>query len=481
MFKSLKSLFSIPKFKQVLIGFGIYLLILGTLFLLDVGFALAASMIFFLAMATIWVLRKIGVRDAYATGLFLMVLLLHIGAASFIYFADFQPFSGGQGDYESYHITAERISYFLAQGDLTIGGYFERISHYYPLIIGAVYAALFPSMIIGQFFNVWLAALAILLLYFIMREIGISRLWGLGVGLAASVYPSFVFYTSLLLKDAVVIVLVLAGLLVALRLLRHFSWPYLFLFALLLIWLTHFRFYMGIILLIVFTVSWILFSRLNIKSRLLYALVMFPLLGLIPYINGVGYYGVDRILQYGNRDAIAFYKEEVYTTEFNTSSMQEIPAVLVKKEKDTDGEPVKEGLQDVPETEIPVSDSPKESDTDKAIGTSSTVDLHISFESPTAFARTFAESFAFTSIGPFPWQFTAGRHYLVLLETIPWLVAVFFIGWGVVRSWKNDKRALMLLLFAVGVFSLLSIFFSNFGVITRIRIPAFLALLPFIQ
>ena len=66
------------------------------------------------------------------------------------------------------------------------------------------------------------------------------------------------------------------------------------------------------------------------------------------------------------------------------------------------------------------------------------------------------------------------------MELIPWYILLFFIIRGIKYSFKDRRRALVLLLFSIGLFTLLAIFFSNFGITTRIRMSAFIALLPFI-
>lgn len=461
-------------------------IVLKGISLIDEGFAIGLGLLFVLGFATIWGLKKAGVGEWQAVTLFVIALLTHTLFASFVYFSDFQPFGGGQGDYQGYHRQAEYIAQGLLQGDFSGGGQFALLDNYYPAIIGVLYAVLFPSMIIGQLFNVWVAALSLVILYCIVRELGGTRYWALATGLIASIYPSFSLYTSILLKDVFVVFFTLLGLLIALKMMRRFTWQLFALLYIALIALTHFRFYTGIIFIVAISLSWIFFSHLEWRKRFLYAAIMIPLFGFIPHIaSGLGYFGWKAISHYGNEEQIVFYKENVYSPnvvaekiivqqaeelsiaryEEATPQIVVIPEereLLVKEEVKTNKEVVaKESFE-------------------KPTGYSSSVDLSIDFENIFTFITSFVKSFLFAALGPYPWQFTESRHNLVLLETIPWYFLLFFIGRGAVRSFKEDRRALLLLLFGVGLLALIALFFSNFGITTRIRMSAFLALLPFI-
>ena len=152
---------------------------------------------------------KLGMRDRRAYILFGISLLIHVLAVLFIYVADFQPFSGGGGDYTSYHKAAVRIADGIGQGNLLPDIETRGVAHSFPTIIGYVYFFTVPSMVVGQLFNALVASVAITLLYFIVLELTQSFSWAFGIGLLANLYPSFLFYSSLLLKDVFVILFAL--------------------------------------------------------------------------------------------------------------------------------------------------------------------------------------------------------------------------------------------------------------------------------
>jgi hypothetical protein len=98
-------------------------------------------------------------------------------------------------------------------------------------------------------------------------------------------------------------------------------------------------------------------------------------------------------------------------------------------------------------------------------------------DDPVLFARNSLVSASFVSLGPFPWHLSQSRHLFILAETIPWMIAVFFIVKGVIRERRQWYLFAPIVIFSLAVFAALALFVDNFGVYTRIRIPAFVALL----
>ncbi len=462
---------------------------IGLLFILGLSAALGA------------ILWRSGMRDKQVYILFGISLLIHIAAVLFIYAADFQPFSGGGGDYTSYHKSAVRIADEIGQGNLfpsaeARGG----VPHYFPTIIGYVYFFTIPSMVVGQLFNAFIAGVAIMLLYFIVLEISQSSRWAFGIGLLANLYPSFLFYSSLLLKDVLVVLFALAAALLMLRILKRFSWGSFALFYISLVTLTHFRFYVGFVLLVTFAISWILLSRGPVKARFVYGFIMIFLLGFIPQIFGMGYYGFSTLRQYVNPNTVTYYQDIAYTGK----DVVYIPPITSESELKTGPEitppapssPIASPTPRAPASAAPVASvgavsvtlparpmpfdeltaEPSEGNT----GFASTVDLKVSFRSPKAFIVTFFKSFAFVAIGPFPWQFTAVRHCFALLETIPWTFLSVLILLGIIHALRSRHRALSLAIFSFGLFLILAIYMNNFGITTRIRMPTFFLLSAFI-
>jgi glycosyltransferase involved in cell wall biosynthesis len=406
---------------------------LGILAFFDKSLAVGLLFLILLTAITFLIIQKLGVKEKTLFLLFLLTLFIHLTAVLFIHYAHFQPFSGGEGDYIVYQQQAQEIAQRVRQGNFSLQGL--SIGHYYPVIIGYIYAVTLPEMLIGQLFGVWLAALSVLLTYLIVLEIGGSKNWAFLIGLLVSIYPSYLFYGSLLLKDSLVVPLALAGLFLTIKLIKKFSWRDFLILYLILTALIHFRFYIGYVLLFTFIFCWLILSQLNPKRRFIYGIIIIFLLGFSPQISGYGYYGVYTIENFLNPQKITYYREVAY-----------VP----------------------PATQPPPTQPP---------GTGSSIVVETGFDSPLKFIGNFLKSFVYVLLGPLPWQMKYPRHFFALLETIPWYFLLFFVIKGAIRSFKRYKIAIPLTTFSLGVFSVLALFLSNFGIVTRIRIPAFISLL----
>ena len=167
------------------------------------------------------------------------------------------------------------------------------VSHYYPVVVAVIYSLTLPEMIIGKLFNVWLAAVSAVLLFLIMREIGISRRKSFFSSLLIGIYPSYLYFGSLLLREALVVSLAMAGLLAIIKIIKKFSWGKFSLLYVLLIILTHFRFYIGYAMLGSVILSLVFIKDLKPRKKIIYSLIIIFLLGFIPQIaSSQGYYGI---------------------------------------------------------------------------------------------------------------------------------------------------------------------------------------------
>lgn len=433
-------------FKKYYILVLISLALLGLVMIFSKALAVGLILLCFLFALVLFILFKVGIKSRSLYSLLLIVLIIHIGIVLFVYYTNFQPFSGGIGDYRTYHTIAVEISQHLRQGDFYLQGihYHEPafyVHHYYPVIIGVIYALTVPEMIVGQLFSVLLVILSVLATYLIVIEINGSKKSAFLAGLIVSFYPSYVFYGSLLLKDTLIVPLSLLGMLFCLKLIKNFLWKNFFIFYLLLGFLIHFRFYIGYALLLAFVFSWFLLSNLALKKRFIYGFVIVVLLGFLPQIfANQGYYGINSFKGYLSPASIGFYQEKAYAP----SSAQ--GSTIEKKSIGFDSSWNRE-----------------------------TINLR---QNPFQALLSYSKSFTYVALGPFPWQIKFSKQLLILFETIPWYILFFFIIKRIIKSIKTrDKIILPLILFSFIVFVVISIFFNNFGIITRIRIPAFITLL----
>ncbi len=420
---------------------GVLFIILIASFFFDKGLAIGLGLLIILSGITFLTLNKLGFKDRKVYLLFLIVLAIHLGTTLFMHYADFQPFSGHAGDYLMYQKSAVEFSQEFKQGNFSLKSIVSKhpdiyINNYYPTIVGAIYTLTLPEKIIGLMLNVWLVALSVILVYLIILELGDPpspeasarrRKNALIIGLIIAVYPSYVFNTGLLLKDAIEIFFVFLGLLFLIKTIKKFSWQNFLVLYLSIICVTHFRFYIGYALIAAFILSWFLFASMDFKKRMIYGVIFIIILGFIPQIAyNQGYYGIDSFKTYLNSNKINFYRHTVYNPIYYDSS---------------------------------------------------TTGLDSSFEiekNPLGYAK----SFVYVFLGPFPWQIKNLRQSLALIETVPWYLLLFFVVEGIIVLFKNRiKEAVPLLFFSILVMIVIAIFDTNFGLIVRIRIPAFISLL----
>ncbi len=535
------------------------LIILLTIGYFNLALAVGLSLIIFLSALTFLILHLIGLRDEKLKKLFLIAFLIHLLAVLFIHYTNFQPFGGG-ADYESYHNTAVQVSQRFEAGNFSLEGL--RFSHYFALIIGIIYVFTLPEMIVGQLLTVWLAAMSVLFIYLIVFEISGSKKWAFLVGLVAIIYPSYIYFGSVLLKDTLVIPLALLGILITIKILKNFDWKYFLLFFLITTAIIHFRFYIGYALVGSFIISWFIASTFSIKKRVIYGLIMVFLLGFSPYFLSYGYYGIKPLQYYLKPDVIKVYREVVYAPPAPPSSPTKEPeAVIVVATPNpssiTNPTPTQNESPDQCQSATPsqsltlkdktsssvvstkqveattptksssptsssASTTPTKSSSPTSIifsqsfvtnnkdliepvqcldqlavdkpyapitpaeqkqivkesGKGSTFVVKTGLEKPSSFLVNSSVSFIQSLLGPFPWQIKYKRHLFSLAETIPWYFLFIFVSLGVYQMIKRRYRfALPLLIFSIMALGALSLFINNYGIIVRIRIPSFLALL----
>jgi len=433
------------KSRKNIIGIISFIIAIDVISFFDIVLAIGFVFVGFLIAITclIFSKAKIGSKNIYL--LFFIAFLIHLSVVLFIYYSNFQPFGGNYGDYILCQQQAEEIAQRVSQGNFSLGGL--SISHYYPVVIGYIYALTLPEMLIGQLFSVWLAAISVILVYLIIIKIEGSKKSAFLIGLITAIYPSYLLFGSLLLKDSLVIPLVLAGLLLTLKLIKNFSWKNFIIFYLTLGVLIHFRFYVAYALLFTFIFCWLLLSKFNFKKKFNYGIVIIFLLGFLPQFFGYGYYGIKTMKNYLTPEKITFYREVAYS-----------PTPVFLKPSTVAPENFTE--------KIFVKIFPKIKKELNNPGTNSTVKMNNK-----------AQSFTSVALGPFPSQIQSYKQLFILLETFPWYFLLFFIIRGAFVALKRQRIALPLLVFSIISLGVLALFIPNFGIITRIRIPSFIALL----
>jgi len=290
-----------------------------------------------------------------------------------------------------------------------------------------------------------------------------------------AIYPSYVFFGSLLLKDGLVVSLVLTGLFLTLKLIKNFFWRNFLIFYIVLGAVIHFRFYVGYALLFTFILCWLLLCKLNLKKKLIYGIIIIFLLGFLPQFLGHDYYGSKTIKGYLNPKTITFYREIVYPAPL-PSLVVEAPETQAPETQDAETQAPEASAIKTCVKKIVLKVFPN---IEKAQNTahSSSVEVKTETENPPNFLINWSKSFVYVLLGPLPWQIQNYQQLFVLLEIIPWYFLLFFVAKGIFVALKRERIALPLLVFSIISLGVLALFISNFGIITRIRMPSFIALL----
>ncbi len=472
--------------KKILFILFLVLLILISAVFSNWEIAVGLMLILFLSIITFLVLFKIGVRDKEVYQLFLIAFLIHLFASLLIfyiiYYTSFRPVGGG-ADFDLYQNNAVEIANRFKLGNFSLKGMYTE--NYFSLFMGMIYVFTTPEMIIGQLFSVWPAVLSVLLVYFLVIEIGGSKKWAFLIGLVVSFYPSYLYFGSVPLKDILVIPLVLSGILLSVKMFKIFSaFKFLAFFAILTS-VIHFRFYVGYALMFSFIICWFLISNLKVSERIIYGAAIIFLLGFSPQLLGYGYYGTTPLNIYLTKKYITELREIVYapTPEIVYAPTPE-KEVAIKNPRGTSA-PTPDFYKEIPTKEENMASMPKETFI-KGTGVNSSFVIKAGFENPFTFIKNYFLSFIYSLLGPFFWQVKVKRQLVALAEVIPWYFFFCLIFYGAYKSIKiygflqfleRYKYALPLLLFSMISLGALSLFINNFGIIIRIRIPAIIALL----
>lgn len=467
------------------------ILLLGGLCLLaflDIALATGIALLVFCVDLTFFVLLKLGLKEKKLYVLFSIAIFIYLAATLFFHYANFQPF-GGSPDSIYYDLEGQRLALRFHIGDFSING--QGLSNWYPVIVGFVYFFTLPKIIILELLNVWLAGLSCILVYLIVREIGKSEKWGFAVGFISAVYPSHIFFASILLKDTLIIPLALALLLLTIKFIKNFSWRKFLTFYFILLFLVNIRFYIGYALILVFILSYIFLIKLNFKKKIAYGVVIVFLLGFIPQISSnEGYYGTNFLNFFLNKKMITYYREIVYLPspppsylDQNSCQVQQLaqqpqaqqPQAQQPAQQPAQQLPTQPSLCLAPDKPIPLS--LLHSKEELPSGGSTNI-VGTGFDSPLNFVKNNLKALASVLLGPFPWQIKYKRQLLALFETIPWYFLMFFVVKGVINAIKGRQKIILpLILFSLIVFGVLAFYVaSNFGIYMRLRVPAFLSL-----
>ena len=474
---------------------------------IDRPLAVGLFLLGFLSVCTWIVLSRAGLNSKYLFRLLLLAIFIYASASIFIHYTGFQPFGGGMSDGTIYNTQAQKFALDLREGKVSLIQ--EILSFpdtstitFFPIIVGFIYFLTIPSMIVGLLFGAWLATISVICVFLIVKEIGGSEQQGFIAGFLTLLYPSYLFYGSFLLRETLIVPLAILGLLLIIKLINNFSWRNFVFLYLVLILLVNIKFYIAYPLIFTFIFCWLALSKLGWKNKLWRWIIMFLLLGFIPQIGmpgygnqpgapaifgkGAGYYGISSMYYYLNANKINFYRTASYVGGLADSQKKElgIAEYSDSKKQPEPQNPSEPAPAFEPQNPSELASSPlPEKPAEHVPGVDSAYVSATSLDNPVQFAISYFKSFIYALLGPLPWQIRYARQFLALGETFPWYVCLIFIIIGIFNTIKSKYRIILpIIFFSTLTLAVLALFTSNFGALTRVRIPAFiplLCLLPF--
>lgn len=412
-------------------------------------------------------LKRFGLMDISLRNLLLVALLIHVAAAYFIYTARVYPFGGGEGDQLFYHRSALEISKNFRQGDFSIENIREELKkesmdQSYPVFVALFYALTVQDKFIGQMISVWFFLLSLVILYFVMKEIGVGESWRFRTGIIAALYPSYLYFSSMMLKESLIAFLFLLSLLLSLKLMKHVSFKIIIFLFLVLFFLFHFRLYVGIAALGGFALALLLSQAFPFKKKLAWSVAVFLLAGFMPLFAGKGYFGVSEIRSFLQPQRLAEYNQRVgdsaspHTNLFSLADVFKNPSLLIRSLFPEDS-----SKNITPSLHRKAASSTRE-DSKGGIG---------------GLLKTLPQSFLAVLWGPFPWEMKYTQQLFALAETIPWYIISFLLSKNLRRLSKHWRIILSAVFMGMVLLLIIAAFTNNYGTYIRIRIPAFLALL----
>ncbi len=333
----------------------------------------------------------------------------------------------------TYFNHASLISDLLHSGSYVLGMVYN--SHWYPLFVGILFSTFGKSMILGASFNALLVALSSVILYELItlfdKKSSRKVIFWITF-LLVNGYLSLMLYSSLLLKEAWIVFLMLGIIYLALHLLNQekFNWLYFFSILFFFVAMHSLKFFVGYAVISGFLVAWFLNGKFPIKKRVLYGSTMIFLvvstIFCLTYSKSIVNFTGPKITNVVQPKFIYNTRVDYYKGGATTTNIQ----VVEKKE---DGSPQK-----------------------------NTNNYSFSLSG-------IAKSFLNTMLGPFPWQISLHKYILISFDLLFWYLILFL---GCIGILKSNLRSSIFYLIPIGVIIVSLIMgVDNAGALIRYRIP----------
>lgn len=382
----------------------------------------ATALLIALISSTIAVvaIRKPAGDKRFVTNLFLAGLLVRLAFGIFLeIYPEMRDFFGA--DALTYHKRGDAIvGYWMGQLPADHYEVMRSTSLHLPgwgmnYLVAIIYYLLGPSLLAAQTLCAVVGAASAPLVYFLSNKIFLNKRVSQISGLAIAFFPSFVIWSSQLMKDGLIIFLLVLVMLMVMQLQEKFSYPSLVILILSLFGILSLRFYIFYMVALAVTGSFVIGLSGSTQSIVRRAALL-VLIGL-----GLTYFGVIRnassdISEYGRLDRI-----------------QQSRSDLAQSAESGYGEDVDVSTAEGAVSAIPVG-------------------------------------FAYLMLAPFPWQMSSIRQLITLPEVLIWwsMLPLMVSGiWYAVR--KRSRSAFPILFFSFMLTLAYSIFQGNVGTAYRQR------------
>ena len=210
--------------------------------------------------------------------IFLITFAVHMLFAAAFSFVKI-PILSLTGDDALYHTAAVQIAGEFHAGTYHLGDGYPF--HWYPLFVGGLYFLFGSSVAVGLIANSILAGIAAILFFLILREYDTPRKFAFWATLVVmNLYAGYVYHTSLLLKEAWIVCLLLFILYTGLRMarvgahsfFRQTGWFVGVVIAF--IFLRNLRFFIGFAAMVGFFLHWFFLTSCSVKKRTAWGIVM---------------------------------------------------------------------------------------------------------------------------------------------------------------------------------------------------------------
>ncbi len=344
-------------------------------------------------------------------------------------------------DHIFYFESGRHIAELFKQGAYHFGDVYPH--HWFPLFLGVVFYILTPSMVLGSIMNALITGLSAVLFYHILREYNVTQkisFWSSIIIMNG--YMTFMFHSSILLKEAWIVTLLLGVLYVGIRLINgtmhrvYASGLLLLLFIL----LRNLRFLVGFGAIVGILIGWFLLAQVPLRKKIVGGVALVVcVLGISFSLHGKMIIGSQTVFDLMHIEKLQKTRQS-YTNAGGSDTTATDVVIFKPKVESSEG------------------------------GTSESMNRSGGY---TFSVSGYIRSVVSSVIGPFPWQLTAKKYLALLPDTLFIYILLGVSLWGIVRiPWRSFKIIIPWIVTAGIIYGAIALGTDNMGAIVRQRTPA---------